>query len=225
MSAPEADPENPADGGASHVEVRDLFDGVAESHDAVQTHGFRGWLSRRDDRALMKLLQPSHGLEVLEVGCGSGRHSRQLVRAGLRVCALDLSPKMVELVRPHVAEAHVADLDTLSLGRQFDRVTSIGVLDFVDDPARCMANLAAHVREGGRLVIEVPRRSIGGYIYRLVYRLHRKIAVHIFGRRELDAMVKKLGLRPAGYEYTFFHCMFIAWTKDTTVGPTQTREG
>jgi SAM-dependent methyltransferase len=199
-----------------------VFDDVADQHDARQTRGLRGWLARRDDAAVMKLMEPRAGLRVLDVGCGSGRHARRFSADGLRVAAVDLSPRMVDLVRPHVEEAHVADLDTLSLGRQFDRVLSVGVLDFARDPARSMARLATHVTVGGRLVVEVPRLSLAGLVYCAGYRLTRGIDVRLFRRRSLDAMVRPYGLYPAGQVNTFVHCMFAAWSRPAA-GPINDR--
>jgi 2-polyprenyl-3-methyl-5-hydroxy-6-metoxy-1,4-benzoquinol methylase len=196
-----------------------VFDGVAGRHDALQRGGLRGWLARRDDAALANLMESSPGQRVLEVGCGSGRHARSLSAQGLRVCAVDLSPRMVDLVRPHVEEAHVANIETLSLGRRFDRVFSVGLLDFVRDPALCVGRLAMHVQVGGRLVVEVPRWSLGGILYAVGYRLTRGIDVQLFLRRQLDAMVRPYHLYPSGQVNTFVHCMFAAWTR----GPSSAR--
>src|SRR5947208_2982134 len=40
-----------------------------------------------------------NGKDVLEVGCGSGVHTRLLVEAGARLVAIDLTRKAVELTR------------------------------------------------------------------------------------------------------------------------------
>ena len=47
---------------------------------------------------------------VLDVGCGAGRHALYLQRRGLRVTALDVSPRIVELARARgVQDARVAN--------------------------------------------------------------------------------------------------------------------
>ncbi len=47
---------------------------------------------------------------VLDIGCGAGRHALALHRRGLRVTALDLSPRIVELARARgVQDARVAN--------------------------------------------------------------------------------------------------------------------
>jgi SAM-dependent methyltransferase len=47
---------------------------------------------------------------VLDVGCGAGRHSLYLQRRGLKVTAIDISPRIVELARERgVQDARVVD--------------------------------------------------------------------------------------------------------------------
>jgi SAM-dependent methyltransferase len=62
----------------------------------------------------------SPGASVLELGCGTGRITRQLVRLGLAVTAVDESPEMLAHVRD--AETVEARIEGLELGRRFDAV-------------------------------------------------------------------------------------------------------
>jgi len=55
---------------------------------------------------------------VLELGCGTGRITRQLVRLGYRVTAVDESAEMLAHVRD--AETVRAEIEGLRLGRRFD---------------------------------------------------------------------------------------------------------
>jgi SAM-dependent methyltransferase len=58
------------------------------------------------------------GASVLELGCGTGRITRQLVRLGYRVTAVDESAEMLTHVRD--AETVQARIEGLDLGRRFD---------------------------------------------------------------------------------------------------------
>jgi SAM-dependent methyltransferase len=60
------------------------------------------------------------GASVLELGCGTGRITRQLVRLGFRVTAVDESAEMLAHVRD--AETVQARIEGLELGRRFDAV-------------------------------------------------------------------------------------------------------
>jgi SAM-dependent methyltransferase len=60
------------------------------------------------------------GSSVLELGCGAGRITRQLVRLGYRVTAVDESREMLA----HVEDAETVEgpIEGLDLGRRFDAV-------------------------------------------------------------------------------------------------------
>jgi SAM-dependent methyltransferase len=60
------------------------------------------------------------GASVLELGCGAGRITRQLVRLGYRVTAVDESPEMLAEVLD--ADTVQAQIEELELGRVFDAV-------------------------------------------------------------------------------------------------------
>lgn len=60
------------------------------------------------------------GASVLELGCGTGRITRQLVRLDFHVTAVDESAEMLAHVRD--AETVTASIEGLELGRRFDAV-------------------------------------------------------------------------------------------------------
>jgi len=109
---------------------------------------------------------------VLEIGCGVGRWTRRLARAGHDVLGLDLSSLMVqEASRRGRADGArcrflVADIADLPLRRRFDRIVGVTVLQHVLDADRfsaCLRSLADHLADDGLMVLleAAPRRSTG----------------------------------------------------------------
>ena len=93
---------------------------------------------------------------MLELGCGAGDLSLQLLRRGARLTALDLSAGMVELARSRTegfeATFLVAPAEDTSLpGGSFDLVVGKAVLHHVDVPAAA-AEVHRLLRPGGRAV-------------------------------------------------------------------------
>jgi SAM-dependent methyltransferase len=88
---------------------------------------------------------------VLELGCGTGRVTRQLVDLGYSVTAVDESPEMLEHVRG--AETVCARIEELDLGRRFDAVLLLSNLLTVE-PEQRRAFLAACARHSDLLVVE-----------------------------------------------------------------------
>lgn len=94
---------------------------------------------------LVDLLQLRPGQTVLDVGCGTGRHSVELARRGLTVTGLDISEGMLAQARARADSAGVdvrwvqADATDFDLGRRFDAVVclcegAMGLLGSADDP-------------------------------------------------------------------------------------------
>jgi SAM-dependent methyltransferase len=112
---------------------------------------------------VLRLLEPvleRRGL-VVELGCGSGLLTRELVAAGHRVIASDASPAMLDLARDYAPGTEqlrrlVLPDDPIPAA---DAVVSIGhVLSYLPDEAaidRALAAAAAALRPGGVLAIDI----------------------------------------------------------------------
>jgi SAM-dependent methyltransferase len=106
-----------------------------------------------DDLAYQAVAEAKPG-RVLDVGCGLGatteRFSKEL---GAHVCAIDLSPRMVELTRARGIDVQVGDAQELPYGdASFDCVFAGWVLYHISDLDRAVAECARVLRPGGRLV-------------------------------------------------------------------------
>ena len=113
-----------------------------------------GILARLDD------VRRRDGL-VVEVGCGSGRFTKHLTDAGLRVVATDASPAMLDLARsyaPDAVEHRVLVLPDDPVP-ECDAVVSTGhALSYVPDRATLEAALVAcarALRPGGVLALDL----------------------------------------------------------------------
>lgn len=111
---------------------------------------------------LLEALAPARGERVLDVGCGGGRTTLAVAsRVGDTgaVVGLDLSGPLTELARERAREAGAtnatfvvgdAQVDSVE-GGPFDAATSQFGVMFFEDPGGAFANLARHLRPGGRL--------------------------------------------------------------------------
>ena len=135
-------------------------------HSAWYVERFRSMAAAGDDLAgearLIDAMVP-RGARVLDAGCGPGRVGRILFDAGHTVVGVDIDPVLVAAAEhdhpgPRWIVADLADLDLPSLGitEGFDAVVCAGnVMTFLDPATRrpVLARFAAHLREGGRVVI------------------------------------------------------------------------
>ena len=93
--------------------------------------------------------------EILELGCGAGRITHALIALGHAVVAVDQSAEMLAHVRG--AEAVLADIETLRLGRRFPVVLlASNFLNHPDTRERraFLETCAEHVQPDGRVLLE-----------------------------------------------------------------------
>ena len=93
------------------------------------------------------------GLEVLDVGCGTGIAARQLQDAGCTVLGIDPDARMAAYARQHGLDVEVSTFEAWEpAGRRFDVVTAAQSWHWVD-PAIGVPKAAGVLRPGGRLAI------------------------------------------------------------------------
>ena len=139
------------------------------------------WFAQHPGAAPFSALIPFdelRGKDVLEIGCGTGVHTKLLAEAGARVSAVDLTPTAVELTRRRLAlaglSADVREADAESLpydDSSFDFMWSWGVIHHSADTDRVIAEIARVLRPGGRLAFMVYHRtSITFWLNYVLYR-------------------------------------------------------
>ena len=134
--------------------VRDGYDRWASvyDHDANP-------LPALEDPHVRDALGDVRGRDVLDLGCGTGRHTAWLAESGARVTAVDFSEEMLERARRKVSPRDVRfivhDLhEPLPLGdASFDAVVSGLVLEHLRDLERFFGEAHRVLRPQGRAVV------------------------------------------------------------------------
>ena len=142
---------------------------------------------------VVELLSPSPGERILDLGCGDGALTEQLVELGCRVKAIDASPEMVASARARGIDAHVADAHALEFVAEFDAVFSNAVLHWIAGPDRVIARVWRALSPGGRFVGEFGGR---GCVARIVEAL-----THALARRGIDGEALNPWYFPTAEEY------------------------
>lgn len=123
---------------------------------------------RLERRLILELVGDVGNCRVLDVGCGDGEFALELARRGASVVGIDSSSEMIEAARRR-AKTHEADIvfqqaEARQLpfpDGQFDVVTAITILCFVEDAEPVFREIARVIRPGGRFVIgELGRWSL-----------------------------------------------------------------
>ena len=134
------------------------------------------------------------GMELMEIGPGSGFAAFRLAREGPRVTMVEYPSAGVERLEATLRHERnlrfvCADLSRPGLaekaGRNFDAVFGLAVFDLIPNPAICLENLCSVLKPGGELMLQFPN-----YPPPLAPGI-----IHFRTRKELDDLLRHAGFR------------------------------
>lgn len=172
------------------------FESQSHTYNRVVERGALKYLRARERRALLELAElgdPSTAT-MIDVGSGGGVYALAAKAVGLRVTAVDLCPGMIHSLKGKVDLALIGDVECLQLEARHEVVVCSGALDFVVDPEIAFRNLCQLVSPGGRLIVQVPRASIGGHLYALGVRGYLGFRTNLFSVHWLTREAERWGL-------------------------------
>ncbi len=133
------------------VSTAEGYDKWAASYDA-HPNG----LIKIEEPIVRRLLGDVTGKRVLDVGCGTGRHTAWLAQQGARVIGVDPSAAMLAKARDKCPGVELVEgtFDTLPSG-PFDLVVDALVLEHLPEVTTPIAAMAKVLASGGELVVSV----------------------------------------------------------------------
>lgn len=154
----------------------------------------------------------AQGSRILDLGCGAGVIAEDLVRAGMKVTAMDLSAEMVARARDRLRGAAADDVlvlrgdcERLPFGDgEFDAVVCLGVISFLTSNQPVLSEIRRVMRDHGTLLLAVRNK----------HPLPRFLDPLLAARRLAGAILRRLKLRPGAADRDelprFFHLSRLA---------------
>ncbi len=108
---------------------------------------------------LLPLVTIREGLDVIDLGCGTGEFTRQLadILPDSMILGLDSSPEMLAKAEAHKHPGLRFELGQIeNITGQWDLVFSNAAIHWVDNHPDLIPRLLALVRPGGQLVVQLP---------------------------------------------------------------------
>jgi cyclopropane fatty-acyl-phospholipid synthase-like methyltransferase len=160
----------------------------------------------RMDAALQLASPHVAGLNVLDIGCGSGRFAFELLAAGAeRVVGIDVSPAAIEAADARRRQSPSADrlefrvMDVTLPGAELppvDLTTALGVIEYFD--ARELSALLGSF-DSRYFLIDFPdsegrkRKRLTWYLRQVYLRVHRCPGVYLYSQDEFRRMAAEHG--------------------------------
>jgi len=152
------------------AKVKDYFDGDSQRYENVRyTNDFANchqysYLARK--KHVLSLLQEP-GKRILDIGCGPGIYTKELLEQNLNIVALDISPKMIEKAKEKFAK-EIEDrkasftsgeiFDLKNMDKSFDVVICIGVISYIPDIEKFLNKISSLLKFDGYSIIQISKR-------------------------------------------------------------------
>ena len=160
------------------------FDPVAPTYDRLNRIMTAGLDRRWRRRAVRELSTSNFQLSILDVACGTGDLTLDLLRRGHRVTGVDLSEQMLALARrkAEAARFQLADAEALPFpDASFDAVTcAFGIRNFVH-LEKGLDEMLRVLKPGGRLVL-LELATPDSPLLRPFYDLYTRRVIPLLGR-------------------------------------------
>ncbi len=137
---------------------RQLFDDWPERYEDWFRTPIGSLVREVEGEVVRRLVGPSQGERILDVGCGTGIFTTDLLEAGSRVVGLDISRPMLMAARGKRGTSHLdlvqADMLHLPFADGcFDKVVSVTALEFVAQARQAVDEMFRVVRPTGTVVV------------------------------------------------------------------------
>jgi len=135
-----------------------LFDSWAKKYDNWFTEPIGRLVKHYESQLLLDLLKPIAGEHILDVGCGTGVFSGDILASQAQVVGLDISLPMLSYGIRKLQDKHfhgiVGDLLELPFeDESFEKAYSITALEFITDAGTAVAELNRVTRRNGTIVL------------------------------------------------------------------------
>ncbi len=146
------------------------------------------------------LVKRNGGKEVLELGCGSGIQSKQLLDLGLEVVGIDISPNMVLEAKKRAPKANflVGDIATVTFSAStFDGIYARASLLHIPKEMipKVFESINKMLRDGGVFYLAVKEGKGEGEVEDSRHGINVKRFFSLFVKEEIEKLLEKAGFK------------------------------
>jgi len=136
----------------------ELFDDWPEKYERWFETPIGALVKEYETRLLLDMLQPAGNETILDVGCGTGIFTFDVLAAGAAVVGMDISEPMIGFAanrfRSQKFTSLTGDMSHFPFtANSFDKVYSMTAVEFVSDARQVISELERVTRPGGTIVL------------------------------------------------------------------------
>ena len=140
--------------------MKNVFNQFYKDYDEWYESVPGAYVDQVETSVLWELLNPIAGMEILDVGCGTGHQSMKLAHLGCRVTGIDIASNMLkEAEKKNQCESLAVDFYEMNCEQMnfaddsFDAAISMAALEFIQNPCGAFDEMRRVVKPGGSIVI------------------------------------------------------------------------
>jgi len=196
--------------------VRKYFSDTSEDYNAACDNNgqtLRSYVFSSRKQHVLKMLDLKGG-RVLDVGCGPGVFTEELLKKGCEVWGIDVSDAMVKLAERKMQERgikenfHFNTGDVENLGfpdKYFDFVLCVGVLEYLKDDSRALSEVRRVLKDSGKAIFTVPNiaspfslfERLSVIILKFIFRILKACGINI--RKSQESLLFRSDLHDRYY--------------------------
>ncbi len=182
------------------MKAKDYFDKIAPFYDKWYVTPIGKYVDDTEKEQVFSLWQTKKGL-VLDLGCGTGNYTLELIKRQIKVIGLDASFSMLLLARKKLPSAYHVQADALFLpfkDNLFDGVLSITLFEFLSSPQTVLREVYRILKPGGEVVIGTMNTFSLWFLFKRLKTLFTETAyryARFYTINQLKKLLKKTGFK------------------------------
>lgn len=156
-----------------------------------------------------------HTVDLIEIGCGTGRLLEALQTQGAKVCGIEPGLRAADIAKGRIGEENVmcCMLADVSGKKQYDLIIMIQTLEHLEEPPDCLEKIKLMLRPKGLILIEVPNFfSLRGFfsLKQIARSYPSPNHLFVYTRRTLGALLNKAGFNLIALSSSFRNIRLVA---------------
>lgn len=167
-------------------EIIDLYDKLASRYDKLVFTDKDYIAYKKIPKWIIHALKQKTRTEILDLGCGTGLSSLELFKKGYFVTGIDISSKMVEEAKKlpfNKLYCQSLEEPLIFPSETFDAAQMLGVMEFIQDPAKLFSEVYKVLKNGGLFGITIPKK--------LSKNLEETLQIFTYTQDEIEQVFKK----------------------------------